>query len=256
MVAVAERVCGVRVTEARMRPLRNTIVSLKEELHDAETERRILSEQNCVVVSKKAILKEHVLTLEDQVERLEDRVSFLKQEKNMVLEKGVIHAIDRVIENIEFSKGVHDVCEACEELGFEKGRQLVGCSTSSSKSEVLGPSQVASRAKEVKIALTSFVETDFADLFHLGELDYDGFRQFMASRAREVLPQTMRADLYMPLVGFEIDVPSQALFARGGIVYFVMHCYGSALLLFTFVVWFTSYWLVCHKRCIAATTDL
>lgn len=46
----------------------------------------------------------------------------------------------------------------------------------------------------------------------------------------------MRADLYIPLVGFEIDVPSHALFARGGIVYFVMHCYGSGLFLFTFFV--------------------
>lgn len=81
MVAVADWVCGVRVTEARLRPLRNTSVGLKEELQDAETECRVLSEQNCVVAGKKAILKEHVLTLEDRAERLEDRVSFLNQEK-------------------------------------------------------------------------------------------------------------------------------------------------------------------------------
>ena len=58
----------------------------------------------------------------------------------------------------------------------------------------------------------------------------------MASGAREVLPQTLRDDLYMPLIDFEIDVPSHALFAKEGIVYFVMHCRGSVLFLFIFVV--------------------
>ena len=59
---------------------------------------------------------------------------------------------------------------------------------------------------------------------------------FVASGAREFLPRTLRSDLYMPLVGFEIDAPSHALFVREGIVHFVMHCHVSALYLFTFVI--------------------
>ncbi|CAI9281464.1 unnamed protein product [Lactuca saligna] len=90
-------------------------------------------------------------TLEDQVATLEDRSERLKDQ---------------------------DVREACEALGFEKRRQLSGFSTSSGKSKVLGHGQVASRAKEVNTVLTSFVKTDFAGLFRLGELGYDGFHQF------------------------------------------------------------------------------
>ncbi|CAI9294431.1 unnamed protein product [Lactuca saligna] len=71
-----------------------------------------------------------------------------------------------------------DVCEACEAIGFEKVRQLDGCTTSSGKSEVPGPGQVVIRAKEVNTALTSIAEMDFVGLFRLGELDYDGFCHF------------------------------------------------------------------------------
>ncbi|CAI9266098.1 unnamed protein product [Lactuca saligna] len=95
-----------------------------------------------------------------------------------IRKEGVVCVIDKVIESVEFAKGVHDVHEACESLGFKKGRQLSGCSRSSSKSEVSGPSQVASMSTEVNSALTSFVETHFVGLFHLGELDYDEFLQF------------------------------------------------------------------------------
>ncbi|CAI9275841.1 unnamed protein product [Lactuca saligna] len=96
----------------------------------------------------------------------------------MVLQKGVVRVVKKVIESSEFSKWVLDVREACEALGFEKRRLLSGCSASSGKSEVSDPDQVASRAKEVNTALTSFAETDFVGLFRLGELGYDGFRQF------------------------------------------------------------------------------
>ncbi|CAI9283794.1 unnamed protein product [Lactuca saligna] len=89
----------------------------------------------------------------------------------------------RVIEITEFAKGVQDVWEAYEAVGFEKGRQLSECSTSSGKYEVPSPGQVTSRTKEVNTALTSFVETKFASLFCLGELDYDGFRQFCGKRS-------------------------------------------------------------------------
>ncbi|CAI9280896.1 unnamed protein product [Lactuca saligna] len=54
-------------------------------------------------------------------------------------QKGVVRVIDRVIESAEFAKGVQDAREACEVLGFEKGRQMSGCSTSSSNYEVSGP---------------------------------------------------------------------------------------------------------------------
>ncbi|CAI9272539.1 unnamed protein product [Lactuca saligna] len=95
-----------------------------------------------------------------------------------VLHKGVVRVVDRVIESAEFAKGVQDVRDACEALRFEKQRLLSACSTYSSKSEVPDSDQVASRAKEVNTALTSFVKTDCRGLLHLGELDYDGFRQF------------------------------------------------------------------------------
>lgn len=43
---------------------------------------------------------------------------------------------------------------------------------------------------------------------------------FVESGAQNVLPQTLRADLYRLLVLFEIDVPSYILFAREGRVHF------------------------------------
>lgn len=77
MVAATDRVCRVGVIEARLRPLCNTIVNLKEDLQDAEAERRVLSQQNRVVACEKAILEEHVLTLEGRIERFEVQVSLL-----------------------------------------------------------------------------------------------------------------------------------------------------------------------------------
>lgn len=77
MVAAADRVCHASVTEAWLIPLHGTIASLKEELHDTKAECHVLSEQNCIVVYEKAILEDHVFTLESQTERLEDHVSSL-----------------------------------------------------------------------------------------------------------------------------------------------------------------------------------
>lgn len=77
MVAAADRVFHVGVIEAQLTPLHNTIVSLKDGLQDAEAELHILSKQNYVVAYEISIQERHVLTLEDQTERLEDQVSVL-----------------------------------------------------------------------------------------------------------------------------------------------------------------------------------
>ena len=90
----------------------------------------------------------------------------------------MVHVINRVIESAKFSKGIHGIRDAYEALGFEKGNQLSGCSIFSGKFEAPGPSHIMSRSKEVDIALTSLAETNFVGLLHLGELYYDGFRQF------------------------------------------------------------------------------
>ena len=93
-----------------------------------------------------------------------------------MLEKGVVRVIDKVIESAEFASGIHGVHEACEALGFEKGKKLGGWSTIVSESGVQDHGCVARRAKEVDVALSSLAEKDFVGLFHLGKLDYDGFR--------------------------------------------------------------------------------
>ncbi|CAI9293863.1 unnamed protein product [Lactuca saligna] len=95
-----------------------------------------------------------------------------------MLEKGVVHLIDKVIDNVEFSSAIQGVCRECEALGFEKGKQLGGCSTISGQSKASNPGLVTRRTAEVDIALSSLVEMDFASLFGLGELNYDSFCQF------------------------------------------------------------------------------
>ncbi|CAI9297349.1 unnamed protein product [Lactuca saligna] len=56
-----------------------------------------------------------------------------------MLEKGVVCVIDKVIESAEFDNRIQGVREAREALGFEKGKQLGGYSTSSEnlKSQIL-----------------------------------------------------------------------------------------------------------------------
>ena len=95
-----------------------------------------------------------------------------------VLENGVVHVIDEVIESAEVANGVPGVREACEALGFEKGKRLGGCSISVGEPDDPDPGRVARRAKEVDAALSSSSETDFAGLFRLGKLDHDSFCQF------------------------------------------------------------------------------
>ncbi|CAI9285879.1 unnamed protein product [Lactuca saligna] len=96
----------------------------------------------------KAALEDQVATLEDRSERLEDQ---------WMLEKWVVHVIEKVIESAKFSSGIRGVGEAYE---------------------VLDPGNVARRVAKVDTALSSLAEMDFASLFRLGELDYEGFRQF------------------------------------------------------------------------------
>ena len=116
-----------------------------------------------------------------------------------MLEKRVVRVIDKVLESVEFARGIQVVREACEALWFEKGKQLGGCSISARQPEVPDLGCVARRAKEVDVALSSLAETDSAGLYRLGTLDYDGFHQF-CRRPREVLPQTLRADLCFDLL--------------------------------------------------------
>lgn len=87
MVAAVHRDCRASVTEARLITLHDTIASLKEELHNTKAECRVLSEHNCIVVYEKAILVNHVFTLESQTERLEDHVSSLTGEKGVLANK-------------------------------------------------------------------------------------------------------------------------------------------------------------------------
>lgn len=95
-----------------------------------------------------------------------------------MLEKGVVRIIFKVVESAEFASGTQGVRRACEALGFEKGKELGGCSTISGKFKALNPGRVMRRIEEVHIALSSLAKTDFAGLFLLEELDYYSFCQF------------------------------------------------------------------------------
>ncbi|CAI9281101.1 unnamed protein product [Lactuca saligna] len=104
-------------------------------------ERRRLSYQYYIVACEKAALEDHVVTLEDQVEQLENQ-------------------------------------KVCEALRLEKGKQLAPRPATSSESNAMDPERVSEKVKEVDISLSSLVEMDFSVRFHLVELDYDSFCQF------------------------------------------------------------------------------
>ncbi|CAI9291375.1 unnamed protein product [Lactuca saligna] len=95
-----------------------------------------------------------------------------------MLEKGVVREINKVIVSVEFSSGIQGVQKACEAFKLEKGKQLAGCSTTFGEPESPNLDHVLRGAEEVDITLSSIAETDFAGHFHLGELEYDSFRQF------------------------------------------------------------------------------
>ncbi|CAI9271673.1 unnamed protein product [Lactuca saligna] len=158
MVAATNWVFHADVNETQLKALQGAIASIREELCDSEVECRLLSEQNCIVACEKAALEDHVATLEVQIKKL----------KSQMLEKGVVHVINKVIESTKFSSEIQGVRKACGVLGFEKGKQLGGCSTISDEFEALDPVRFARRDEEVDIALTSLAEIDFAGLFHPG----------------------------------------------------------------------------------------
>ncbi|CAI9294196.1 unnamed protein product [Lactuca saligna] len=87
---------------------------------------------------------------------------------SVVLDKGVVRVIDKVIKSAKFASRVLVVREACEALGIEKGKQLGGCSTSFGEHEVSDPVRVTRRAKEVDATLLSLAEMNFVGFFHLG----------------------------------------------------------------------------------------
>ncbi|CAI9301947.1 unnamed protein product [Lactuca saligna] len=140
------------------------VVAVDRVLHAGMNQRRL--KHNCIVACDKAALEDQVATLGDRSKQIEDQ---------WMLEKGVVRVIDKVIESIEFANGIRGVCEAYEALGFEKGKRMGGHSASVREPKVPDPSRVARRIEKVDVTLSSLAETDFAGLFHLGEMDYDDF---------------------------------------------------------------------------------
>ncbi|CAI9263113.1 unnamed protein product [Lactuca saligna] len=57
MVVAADRVYCSGTNEAQIKTLQDAIASLKEELRDSESERRLLFEQNCIVAYEKVLRK-------------------------------------------------------------------------------------------------------------------------------------------------------------------------------------------------------
>lgn len=153
MVVAADRVHLADASQGQLKVLQGALADMREEVRDSEAERQVLAEKNNIVACKKAALEDQVATLEDRSERLEDQVSSLTQEKDVlasrlaryqrqiawahaegaiargslqcVLQNRVIHVIDRVIESVEFAKGVQDVRETCEPLGLRRGDNWV-----------------------------------------------------------------------------------------------------------------------------------
>ena len=81
MVAAADRVCRSGINEALLKTLKDVVAGVSQELHDSEANRRVLSEQNCIMAYEKFALEDHVATLEGQADRLKNQVSSLTQEK-------------------------------------------------------------------------------------------------------------------------------------------------------------------------------
>ncbi|CAI9286912.1 unnamed protein product [Lactuca saligna] len=144
MFFAADQVCRSSTNEAHLKTLKDFITNIREELRDSEAKRQVLFEQNCIVACEKDVSEDHVATLEGQTRRFK-------------------------------SQGFRKACEA---LGFEKGKQLGGCSTLSGESESPDPVRVTRITKEADIALSSLGEMNFTGLFRQGGLDYDSFRQF------------------------------------------------------------------------------
>ena len=67
----------------------------------------------------------------------------------------MVRVIDKVIEIAEFASGIQGFHEACEALGFEKGKRLIGCSTSSREPEVPYHVRVARKVEKVDAFLSS-----------------------------------------------------------------------------------------------------
>ncbi|CAI9287424.1 unnamed protein product [Lactuca saligna] len=101
-----------------------------------------------------------------------------------MLEKGVVRVIVKLIKRAKFTSRIQGVRESCKALGFENRKQLGGFSTTTSEPEVPDHGCVVRMAEEVDAALSSLAETDFAGLFRLEKMDYDGFCQFCCNRVR------------------------------------------------------------------------
>ncbi|CAI9298673.1 unnamed protein product [Lactuca saligna] len=150
MVATDNQVCLAGANKRQLKVLQGALTGMREEVHDSEAERQ------------------------DPSERLEDQVSSLIRKKGTLAsefaryQRQLAHArVDGMVAR-EFANGVRGVREACEALGFEKEKQLSGCSTRAREPEVLDPSPVARRVEEVYVTLSSIAETDFVGLFRLG----------------------------------------------------------------------------------------
>ena len=134
MVATAERVRHTGANERQLKAFQGVMASMREEFCDSKAEGQILFELNCIVAYEKAILEDHVASLEDQSERLTSQVSSLTWDMDVLtselarcqsqldracvdgvigrgglqwmLDNGVVHVIDKVIESVEFSSGI------------------------------------------------------------------------------------------------------------------------------------------------------
>ncbi|CAI9294037.1 unnamed protein product [Lactuca saligna] len=123
MVVVADWVFHASVNEKQLITLQAAMASIREELHNSEAEQRLESQVSSLT-QEKGLLASELTWCQHQLARAHVDGAIARGNLQWMLEKGVVHVINKVIESVEFVIGIQGVHMVCEALGFEKGKQL------------------------------------------------------------------------------------------------------------------------------------
>ncbi|CAI9270570.1 unnamed protein product [Lactuca saligna] len=113
MVAVVDWVRLAGASQGKLKVLQGALVDMREEDRSEQLEDQVSS-----LTQEKDVLVSRLARYQRQLARANVEGVVAQGNFQWVLQKGVVRMIDRVIKSTEFAKGVHNVREDCEVVGF------------------------------------------------------------------------------------------------------------------------------------------
>ncbi|CAI9299474.1 unnamed protein product [Lactuca saligna] len=154
LLAVAGRLCYIGAYLAELAAVKSEHNELVEKVQNLESE--------------KEAFVERLELRDDQFTSKVSRRKSLEVDLALVLQKGVVRVVDRVIKSSEFALRIRRVKAAYVAASVEKGKQVACTQSVGNSPGSSNPDTVAQSIDTMHAAIRAFAETDFMSYLHFG----------------------------------------------------------------------------------------